>query len=295
MRLIAEDAPPLMNAAGQVKTVEDFIQAHAAATGAVLVGSYTLEERAGNPGQTYYQAPGLVINSLGMPGPNMVVWREWVHQMALINDDLGEKPLWVSVAGFSPDEYLTLTEAAFEAGADMVELNLGCPNVWGDDGQKPIVSYSLDATAAVLEKVGVAFNLTTADIGVKLSPILDPTFMAAYDALLVEAGVAFVTTMNTVPNCYVEDASSHLPAIGNPPHLGGLSGPCIKPIAMGQVIQHRALMPDMPIVAAGGVVNGSDVDDFLALGAEVVQLGGYWATHGPRGVAEIIPGMRSPV
>src|SRR4051812_34312319 len=74
MRLIAEDAPPLMNAGGMVKTLEDFIQAHAAPTGAVLAGSYTIEERAGNPGGTYLGTDHYSINAMGLPGPALDTW-----------------------------------------------------------------------------------------------------------------------------------------------------------------------------------------------------------------------------
>src|SRR5687768_2894613 len=112
------------------------------------------------------------------------------------------KQLWVSVAGFGPQEWGTLVDAALTAGADVVEANFGCPNVWSDGVQKPIVGYSPDEVARALHEIE---RVASADstVGVKLSPIFDPVVLEAVDGVLgASPAVAFVTTTNTVPNCF---------------------------------------------------------------------------------------------
>jgi dihydroorotate dehydrogenase len=279
------ELPPLTNAAGTVKTVDQVKAFVGAPFPAVLLGSYTAAERPGNDGRTFFDAPFGALNSMGLPGPDVYVWRQWVREAAQLLHDDG-KDLWVSVAGFNPPEYRYLAEIAIESGADAVELNLGCPNVWDEGEQKPIASLSVEQTALVVEAVQ---PLLDHKVGVKLSPILDAVAMAQIDRLLSDAGFAFITVINTVPNCFAfaPDGES---AISFGSGLAGMSGPAVKWLALGQIVAHRGLLPETPIVGVGGITCGRDLWEFARqpVGADACQVGTAFWQRGIKAMTTIL-------
>lgn len=77
------------------------------------------------------------LNSLGLPNPGGRYYEKYLPEMAKVVHDVN-KHLFVSVAGFTPDEYSVLAKIAEAGGADLIELNLGCPNVWAGGKQKRV-------------------------------------------------------------------------------------------------------------------------------------------------------------
>lgn len=280
------EAAPLMNAAGTVKTLGHVRSLLRSPLPAIMMGSFTRDERLGNDGRTYFDADIATLNSMGLPGPSCGVWADWVSEAVAEAHDCG-KELWVSVAGFGPPEYRELTELAFTYGADAVELNLGCPNVWHDGAQKPIVSLSPVQTALVLDEMAGLF--ATHRIGAKLSPILDVVAMSEVDRLLVEAGIAFISVTNTVPNCFAF-AEDGRPAITFGSGLAGMSGPAIKYLAMGQVVAHRNFVGDLPVFGVGGVARGLDLYEFTSksVGASACQVATAFWQRGPKVFVSIL-------
>lgn len=277
---------PLSNAAGTAKTVDQARELVAAHVPRVMMGSYTREARPGNEGTTYYESPVAALNSLGLPSPDVSTWSGWVSEVVQIARGTGSE-VWVSVAGFSTDEFAPLVVAALEAGADAVEVNLGCPNIWEGSHQKRIFSYSAPLVEDVL---GAVSSVAPMDrVGVKLSPIFDTELMSEVDDVLLRHDVAFATTMNTLPNCMAL-GSEGVPVITPGGGLAGMSGPAIKWVALGQVAMHRSLMPTVPIIGVGGVTQGQDVHDMLTAGADSCQVATSVWKRGPRAFHEILAG-----
>src|SRR3989344_7949015 len=163
---------PIMNAAGTCKTFEQVRDLARSAVSAVMVGSVTVEPRDGNPAPNYWSGPLFSLNSLGLPNPGIKYYMLHVPVMAHLCHDLG-KPLFVSVAGFSPDEYAQMTYFMLDAGADLVEQNLGCPNVWGKDGQKPVASFNEELIIEITERTREAVG-DAARVIAKVSPFTNP-------------------------------------------------------------------------------------------------------------------------
>ncbi|MGX6448368.1 dihydroorotate dehydrogenase [Patulibacter sp. S7RM1-6] len=261
---------PLLNAAGTARSLDDVARMSRSAVAAVTVGSYTLAERAGNAGEVYASRDGYAVNALGMPNRGAAQLREELPRMAAVAAEAG-KPLIVSVAGFSPGEYGELAGLAGEHGAGLVELNLGCPNVWDDGAQKRIASFDPELVAAsVAAAAGAAVP-----VGVKLSPLADPVLLAEVAAAVGASAARFVVACNTFPNGLAlrPDGRSALDV-----PYGGVSGGAMKPIALGQVAQLRALLPaGVDLVGVGGVRRGADVHDLLQAGAAAVGLAtAFW-------------------
>lgn len=120
----------VMNGAGSVKLPKHVLEIAKSQSGGVILGSITVDERLGNEGTTYFadSSTSFSLNSKGLPNPGLAYYKKHLPGMVKTAHRFG-KPLIVSVAGFSPDEYAHLARTAFEKGADGVELNFGCPNV----------------------------------------------------------------------------------------------------------------------------------------------------------------------
>lgn len=278
---------PLLNAAGTAKSVDDVRELARSAVSAVTVGSITVAARSGNAGEVYAPREGYAINALGMPNRGLEHYREALSEMAELTRAAG-KPLIVSVAGFSPEEYGQLAGAAAASGADLVELNLGCPNVWNDGSQHRIASFDPDLVARSVAAAAAAVVGTGVGLGAKLSPLGDPLLLADVAAVLAESPVRFVVSCNTFPNGLVlrEDGR---PAIDV--GYGGVSGPAMKPIALGQISQLRTLLPDrIDLVGAGGVRSGADIHDLLQAGAAAVGVAtAFWnAEEDPRVFGDLL-------
>lgn len=262
---------PVMNAAGTCKTLADMEKLARSAVSAVVLGSITKERRDGNAGDVYWCGDTHSVNSLGMPNPGAAGTERNLPQMARMAHDRG-KPLIVSVAGFSPEEYGDLAALAHAGGADAVELNLGCPNVWDGGAQKRIASFDTGLMRAVLRRARAAV-VDGFPIFVKLSPYSDPQALEEAVRLVQACGIQGLTGPNTFPNAFAVDERGK-PRISPAEGFAGYAGRAYKPIALGQVRQYRRhLAPELRIIGVGGIWTGRDVRDFLAAGADAVQVG----------------------
>ena len=272
-------AHPLVTAAGTARTIADARKlARGAEVSMITFGSYTADPRQGNHGNVFLSdEPIGPLNSLGMPNGGEPFLRANLREMIDIIHAAGKR-VCVSVAGPEPADYARLAELAFECGADMVELNFGCPNVWDGGVQKEIISYQPSAMFKILAMVNTCVG-QGARVAVKLSPISSPRMLADVATVINEEQlVKVIVTSNTFPNAWRCDANGH-PRI-TPPEgqgtcggYGGMSGPAMLGIGQGQVHQFRhLLLPPIHIIGVGGVSTGRDVFDYLRAGADAVGL-----------------------
>lgn len=259
---------PLMNAAGTCKTTEEVRQFANTPVCAIVAGSYTYDESIGNNGTTYYADTVRSINSKGIPNGGRKYVQANLPEMAKIAHGEG-KPLIVSVQGYSPEQFGEMAQIARESGADVIELNLACPNLWSESGeQKRIVCFYpemvMAAIGAVLERLPHD-TVIAAKLGIYSNPV-----QLVETAILLNRYriVRYYVDTNTFANAFGMDEEGQ-PLLG--PEYGGMAGPALKFISMGQVRQLSA-QTNKPIVAAGGVSSGQDVKDYLRLGAAAVQV-----------------------
>lgn len=266
---------PVMIGAGTCKTTEDVEQALRTPASAVVIGSVTMESRPGNTGNVYHHDGIRSLNSLGLPNPGCEYWRH--HLQYYIrnaeNSHPAGKKIFVSVVGFTPEEYGKLAKTMFVQKADAVELNLGCPNLWGTEGQKPIPSFRRDMVRAILDDV-VRHVPDVERIGVKLSPFTDPDQLKEIARTIADyvGFIKFVTTTNTFPNAFLWDEEGK-PRITPAGGLAGMGGPAMKAVGLGQLQQLRSILPaPIQLIGVGGICSGQDVLDYLKSGATAVQV-----------------------
>ena len=261
-----EISATFMNAACAVaKTLED-VQAFAKTkAGAILVGSITVEPREGNAEPRWYVGDGYALNSYGMPNGGLEHYRGVLPEMIKIAHN-ADKKFILDIAGFNTNDYVLLASMADEVGVDLLELNLGCPNIRVDGEQKPIVSFDRDAMTEIIDSVSA---VTKMPLILKLSPYSNPAELKAVADLINNSGkISAVSTMNTMPNGYMSIDGK--PVISMT--FAGVSGKAIQPIALGQVKQFRDnLSPKIVVIGVGGIESHEDVKLFIDAGASLVQ------------------------
>lgn len=284
------------NAAGTVKTLVEVEKACKSSMTEITVGSITVKEIKGNTpdsgtGRTYYYHPseGWSLNSLGLPNMGLTEYCRVLPEMVLMAHSAG-KDLRASVAGFSPDDYALLTEECFGLGVDEVELNLGCPNVWGKEGQKPIASYHPELAASILQAVNERDPVSARRIAVKISPVEEIRVLHRLLDVVMDSGfVTRIVGTNTIPNQdrLAEDRSPAL-SFNNGNHLGGLAGSAIFENAlrvMELVWQYTEAR--IELTSVGGISSGATAHQHLRRTSGFQCATAYWE-RGPRLFSEIL-------
>ncbi|MBI5037559.1 MAG: dihydroorotate dehydrogenase [Candidatus Kerfeldbacteria bacterium] len=284
---------PVMNAAGTCKHLDGDLgvqQFSRSATAMIMVGSATIESRLGNSGDVYYHDTYFSLNSIGLANPGIEYYRRNLPEMNQISHGVG-KPLGFSIAGFTPDEYAMMAKVAAEAHVDLIELNLGCPNIWDGGKQKRIASFDPTMIAAILDAVTRQIG-TSCRLSVKLSPIADPYLLQQVGSCLSAYPIVkAITVCNTFPNALALKTNGQ-PEITPASGLGGLAGAALKPIALGQIHQlHTILGEQVSYIGVGGITTGADVRDFLHAGASCVQIATPIMNQGLRSFSIILDGL----
>jgi dihydroorotate dehydrogenase (NAD+) catalytic subunit len=217
----------------------------------------TPEPRAGNPPPRIFETPSGMVNSIGLPNKGLEGFL--AHDLP----SLGELPvpLIVSVMGTSAEEFARLVDGV--GGRDEVaalELNVSCPNVKSG----LIVGEQPAETLLLLREIR---GLTEKPLIVKLTPnVADPSAVAI---AAEEGGADAVSLVNTLKAAPI-DPGTLAPWLGA--GRGGLSGPAIRPIALGQTSAVAAAV-SIPVIGMGGIEAGEDALAFVAAGATAVAVG----------------------
>lgn len=247
--MTAPGTPPILNASGCL----DALTAPRVAQrlDAFVTKTVTPLPRDGNPPPRIAETECGMLNSIGLQNPGIDAF---VRDNLPLLAELGV-PVWVSVGGFSAEDYaLVCTRLDECADVSTIELNLSCPNVE-------------EAAETAAELVAAARRATTKPLYAKLSPA---TWDVAESARAVgSAGADGLSLVNTLRGLGFDRASGQpLLARG----AGGYSGPALRPIALA-CVDACARAVALPIVGMGGVGSGRDVEDFVSAGAGSVALG----------------------
>lgn len=279
-----------MNAAGWCKNLATFEKLARTPVSEITVGSTTRDPRPGNEGTVFWKPDddAYALNSLGLPNPGIEEVLSTLPQMRAVANAY-QKKLRVSIAGFSPQEYGYVAHRAARV-ANVIEINLGCPNAWGPEGQKPIAAFDLDLVAEILDHVEDAVDASLADprIAIKVSPYSDPLLLAKMAQFVNAHGfVDEVVAINTFPNAYAWNDAQ--PAITPGGGLAGMSGKALKAIALGHVIQFKQkLNRTIDVTAVGGISSGEDIIDYALAGVTQMQVGTHYFLHGEKVFSELL-------
>ena len=249
---------PLIAASGTFGFGREYAEFYPlSALGGISSQGITLKARPGNPAPRIAEAPGGMLNAVGLQNPGVDHFiREdlpWLREQGT--------RIIANIAGNTPEDYCAMAEKLNDTDVDMIELNISCPNV---------------------KQGGVQFGTTCAGVSgitkavrahckkplmVKLSPnVTDISEMA----LAAESeGADAISMINTLTGMRI-DIRTRRPIIHN--NTGGFSGPALLPIAVRMVWQTYQKVK-IPIVGLGGISTWQDAVEMLLAGATALQIG----------------------
>jgi dihydroorotate dehydrogenase (NAD+) catalytic subunit len=240
---------PILNASGCLDALA--APEVARSLDAFVTKTITPLPREGNPPPRIAETDFGMLNSIGLQGPGIDAFvLEALPRLRALR-----VPVWVSVGGFSEDDYAECcARLDGEEGIEVVELNLSCPNVE-------------EAPETAAELVAAARATTSTPLYAKLSPL---TWDIAESARAVEAaGADGLSLVNTIRGLALDPATLR-PRLARA--AGGYSGPALKPVALA-CVHACACAVDLPIVGMGGVRSGLDALELVAAGASAIALG----------------------
>ena len=219
----------------------------------------TREPRFGNPTPRIAEAPGGMLNSVGLQNPG--VEHVLAHELPEMKEYF-HKPVMANISGFSVDEFAEVCEkldAVEQVG--WLEVNISCPNVHGGG-----MSFGTDPKMAA-EVTRAVKAVTTKPVIMKLSP--NVTDIAAIAKACEDAGADAVSLINTLMGMRI-NLRKRAPLLANT--TGGMSGPAVLPLAVRMVWQVYEAV-SIPVVGLGGVSTAEDVIEMMLAGATAVEVG----------------------
>ena len=228
--------------------------------GGIIVKGTTIQPREGNLYPRMAETPSGMLNAVGLQNEGAQYFVDHIYPQ-IMNVDTN---MIVNVSGSSVETYVECAEKIAELEKiPAIELNISCPNV--KQGGMAF-GVTCQGAAEVVRAVRKAYPKT---LIVKLSPnVTDITEIAK----AVEAeGADAVSMINTMMGMAI-NAEKRKPVLSTV--TGGLSGPCVKPVALRMVWQTSKAV-NIPIIGLGGISCWKDAVEFMLAGATAVQIGTY--------------------
>ena len=242
---------------GYVDEYESFIDLNC--LGAISTKGITLEKRPGNSGDRIFEVQNGMINRIGL---------ENVGIQAFIENKLPklrEKNIdfLLNIAGSTTEDYEKLATIANDNDIKAIEVNVSCPNV-----KQGCLEFGLNPNALfeLTKRIRKNYN---GFLIVKLSPNTQDIKPLA--TAVEQGGADCISAINTLRGLGMK-----VDFVGNKfikkSVQGGLSGSCIKPVALYMINQIKQVVK-IPVIAMGGITKFEDLIEFLAVGADAFQIG----------------------
>lgn len=242
--------------------------------GAVVTKGVSLTPWEGNPTPRIAETYGGMLNSIGLQNPGIDTF---------INRDLEflkgcDTKVIVNVCGKTVEEYIGVVERLADTDADMLEINVSCPNV-----KEGAIAFGQDPKALAYI-TGEIKKKAKQPVIMKLSP--NVTDIALMAKVCEDAGADAVSLINTITGMKI-DINRRSFVLAN--KTGGLSGPAIKPVAVRMVYQ-AAQAVSIPVIGMGGITTAADALEFIMAGASAVAVGAANFTD-PFATVKVIEGI----
>ena len=268
---------PVMTASGTFGSgmeYSDFVDLNR--LGAVVTKGVANIPWPGNPTPRVAETHGGMLNAIGLQNPGIDVFVE--RDLPFLSQY--DTRVIVNICGKSVEDYLEVVERLSDEKADMLEINVSCPNVKEGGiafGQRADCLY--DITSQIKKRA-------RQPVIMKLSPnVTDITEMArAAEA----AGADAISLINTLTGMKI-DIHRRSFVLAN--KTGGLSGPAIKPVAVRMVYQASHAVK-IPVIGMGGIATADDAIEFLLAGASAIAIGAMNFAN-PYTTIEVIEGIEA--
>lgn len=225
--------------------------------GGISTKGLTFFPKQGNKGQRIHETASGIMNSIGLQNPSVAGFiRDELPYMQKMGTEI-----IINLGGNTLEDYVNGAKLLEKEDFHFIELNISCPNV-----KHGGMAFGIECDSAhmVVREVRKA---TSKKLMVKLSP--NAHNLPALAQAVVDAGADCVSLVNTF-NALAIDIYRKKAIFDNV--TAGLSGPCIKPIAL-RMVREVAKTVSIPVVGMGGIMNAEDAIEFIMAGASCVQVG----------------------
>lgn len=244
--------------------------------GAVTVKGIRLNPVRGNPTPRTAEVTSGLLNAIGLQGPGVdgFIKKYWPFLREL------KVPTIINIWGTTIEEYAEVARR-FDAlgGVGALELNVSCPNIKEGGAQ-----FGTDCKL-LAQVVAACRQATSLPLITKLSPNVPS--IAPFAKAAEDAGSDALAITNSFPAMAI-DIATRKPRLAN--ITGGLTGPCIKPIAI-KLVWEAAKAVKIPIIGMGGIQSAADAIEFLMAGATAVAVGTA-NFYEPQTALQVVTGIR---
>ena len=266
---------PVMTASGTFGSGAEYSEfVDLSRLGAVVTKGVANVPWPGNPTPRIAEVYGGMLNAIGLQNPGIDVFVK--RDIPFLKQY--DTKIIVNVCGKTTEDYIEVVERLGDEPVDLLEINISCPNV-----KEGGIAFGQDpkAVEAITREVK---KHAKQPVIMKLSPnVTDITEMAK----AAEAGGADVLSLiNTLTGMKI-DINKRTFALAN--KTGGMSGPCLKPVAVRMVYQ-TARAVKLPIIGMGGICSAEDALEFILAGATAVSIGTANFTN-PYATVETVRGI----
>ena len=228
----------------------------------------------GNPTPRVTEVYGGMLNAIGLQNPGIDVFLK--RDIPFLQHY--DTKIIVNVCGKTVEDYLEVVEKLNDSAADMLEINVSCPNV-----KEGAIAFGQKADC-LFDITSKIKNVARKPIIMKLSP--NVTDIAEMAKAAEAAGADAISLINTITGMKI-DIHKRTFALAN--RTGGMSGPAIKPVAVRMVYQASHAVK-IPVIGMGGIATAEDAIEFLLAGATAVSVGAVNFMN-PYATVEIIEGI----
>jgi dihydroorotate dehydrogenase (NAD+) catalytic subunit len=244
--------------------------------GAVVVKGIRLHPVRGNRTPRTVEVASGLINAIGLQGPGVdgFIKKYWPFLKTL------KVPTIINIWGTTVEEYADVARR-FDAlgGVGALELNVSCPNIKAGGAQ-----FGTDLRL-IAQVVAACRKVTKLPLITKMSP--NVVSIAPFARAAADAGSDALSIMNSYPAMAI-DIATRQPKLANV--TGGLTGPCIKPIAI-KLVWEAASAVKIPVIGMGGIQDAADAIEFMVAGAAAVAVGTA-NFYEPQTPLQVIAGLR---
>lgn len=295
----------IMNASGcNCRTKEQLDSLVSAGMQTIITKTCTLRPHSGNLPPVFIEvSPTLSVNCLGMPNLGYTYYRNLYPEYHakginyIISMDASHLDNLLEMLQ-DYDSYLgklQKVEPPIRGSASAyVEINLSCPSTTCPR----IIAYDILAFARVLESIKL-LELVNIRIGLKLAPYVDKVLLQNIANLIMKyqesARIGYIVCANSIPNGMVINPDTGVPILSS--KTGGISGVANKLLGIANVYQFNELFQkqgkrqSIQIIGCGGIETLRDVQDYLAAGADSVQIGRLLYTQGITAISSILENL----
>ena len=297
--------PIIMNASGcHCRTKAQLDSLVSAGMNTIITKTCTLLPNKGNPQPVFLEiGTNVSINCLGMPNSGYTYYRDLYLEYFncgikyIISMDASNLEHLLEMLK-DYDTYLSQLKQELRIPTqcrEYVEINLSCPSTTCTR----IIAFDTLECARILESIK-SLELCNLSIGLKLAPYVDKILLEQISHLISKyqstSRIVYIVCSNSIPNCMIINKDTRKPILSA--GTGGISGKLNKLLGISNIWQFDKILSSsgtrksICLIGCGGIETSDDIKEYIAAGANSVQIGRCLYVNGSEYLKNIIHNLQ---